>query len=236
MALLEVNDIRTYYGDSQILEGVSLKIEKGSVVALLGRNGMGKTTTAHSIIGYTPPRFGEISFNGEKISGLPPYQISRRGIGLVPQGRCIFRSLSVEENVTLAARNTRGAEGWTLDKTYSLFPVLKDRAKNRGTSLSGGEQQMLCIARTLMTNPTFLIMDEPSEGLAPLVARQIGDVIARLKEDGFSVLLIEQNLPMALKVADYVYIMSNGKIAHECTPEQLKSSPEIQERLLAITR
>lgn len=236
MRLLELVDVYTYYGESLILEGISMGVEKGSVVALLGRNGMGKTTTANSIIGYTPPRNGEIYFNNEKISGLPPHKIARKGIGLVPQGRFIFPSLSVEENLTIAARPAKGNGGWTLEKAYSVFPLLKERAKNRGTSLSGGEQQMLCIARALLTNPDFLVMDEPSEGLAPLIVRQIGNIVAQLKSEGFSVLLIEQNLSMALKVADYVYILSNGQIAYQSTPQELKNNRDIQEKLLAVTK
>jgi branched-chain amino acid transport system ATP-binding protein len=234
--MLELIDVRTYYGRCQILDSVSLEVKQGSVVALLGRNGMGKTTTAHSIMGITPPREGKIYFQGENIAGLKPYQISRKGLGLVPQGRRIFPTLSVEENLTIAARKTSNTDAWTLPKIYSLFPILERRAKARGTSLSGGEQQMLCLARALLTNPSFLVMDEPSEGLAPLIVQSIADLIALLKSRVLSGLLIEQNLRMALDVADYIYILDKRKIVYHSEPVELKNNPQIQERHLAVTR
>jgi branched-chain amino acid transport system ATP-binding protein len=172
--MLELKDVHTYYGDSYILQGISLKVSDSSVVALLGRNGMGKTTTIRTIIGFNPPRKGTITFGGKVINGLPANKIAQRGIGLIPQGRRIFPSLSVAENLTMAARNNNKPNAWTLDKVYELFPRLKERAKNRGNLLSGGEQQMLTIARALMTNPSLLLMDEPSEGLAPIVVQEVG--------------------------------------------------------------
>jgi branched-chain amino acid transport system ATP-binding protein len=232
--MLELIDVHTYYGDSYTLQGISLEVKDRSVVALLGRNGMGKTTTIRTIIGFTPPRRGIIRFNGKNVSGLPSYRIAQSGIGLIPQGRMIFPSLSVEENLTIAARGGKENDAWTLDKVYSLFPILKKRAKYKGNLLSGGEQQMLTIARALMTNPALLLMDEPSEGLAPLIVHEIGEVIRRLKESGFSILLVEQNMPMALKLADYVYIISKGKIVYESTPEELKRNTEIKEKYLGV--
>ena len=232
--MLKLNDIHTYYGQSYILQGVSLEVKKGSVVALLGRNGMGKTTTIRSIIGFTPPRRGAVIFDDEDITRLQPHQIAQKGIGLVPQGRHIFPSLSVKENLTMSARDRGKSEPWTLDRIYSLFPILKERAGQRGTLLSGGEQQMLAIARALMTNPDFILMDEPSEGLAPLIVQEVGRVINRLKESGFSILLVEQNLSLALTAADYVYVMSKGLIVYEATPEDFKDNDEVKEKYLGV--
>lgn len=231
--MLEVADIHTYYGESHVLHGVSLEVKEGSVVALLGRNGMGKTTTIRSIIGFTPPRRGVVRFKGKEISGLAPYQIARMGLALVPQGRGIFPSLSVKENLTMAARNGSKSEAWTLDRVYSLFPILKERAKLYANLLSGGEQQMLSIARALMTNPDLLLMDEPSEGLAPLVVQEISHVIDQLK-GSVSVLLAEQNLSMALGLADYVYIISKGTVVYESTPQELRDNEEVKSKHLGV--
>jgi len=233
--MLELKDIHTYYGDSYILQGVSLKVNEGSVVALLGRNGMGKTTTIRSIIGFNPPRRGTINFKGKNIAGLPPYAIAQMGIGLVPQGREIFPSLSVKENLTMAARGNDKENNWTLEKVYSLFPILKTRSANRGNMLSGGEQQMLTIARALMTNPSLIMLDEPSEGLAPIIVKEVAHIISQIKKSGLSILLVEQNLSMALKLADYVYILSKGQIVYESTPEQLKHNEETKAKYLGIT-
>ncbi len=233
--MLELVDVHTYYGESYVLQGISLEVKEGSVVALLGRNGMGKTTTIRSIIGFTPPRRGRVLFKGKDITGLQPYRIAQMDIGLIPQGRRIFPSLSVEENLTMAARGGGKTGSWTLDRLYSLFPLLKERAKYKGNLLSGGEQQMLSIARALMTNPDLLLMDEPSEGLAPIIVQEIGRIIYQLKESGFSILLVEQNLPMALRVADYVYIMSKGTIVYEGTPEELRGNEEVKVKYLGVT-
>jgi len=233
--MLELKDIHTYYGDSYILQGVSLKVNEGSVVALLGRNGMGKTTTIRSIIGLAPPRRGEIIFKGKNVAGLPPYAIARRGIGLVPQGREIFPSLSVRGNLTMAARSKGTDKGWTLDNIYTRFPILKTRAETRGTLLSGGEQQMLCIARALMTNPDSLLLDEPSEGLAPIVVQEVGRIIGEIKKSSLSILLVEQNVSMALALADYAYIISKGQIVYESAPDILKANEEIKLKFLGIT-
>jgi branched-chain amino acid transport system ATP-binding protein len=232
--MLELVDVHTYYAENHILRGISMEVKAGSVVALLGRNGMGKTTTVRSIIGFTPPRSGVVRFKGKVISGLPSYQICQMGLALAPQGRGIFPSLTVEENLTIGARSGKRSGGWSLEKAYSFFPHLKRRAKNKGNLLSGGEQQMLCIARAMLTNPDFLIMDEASEGLAPIIVREIGEFILQLKSGGFSVFLVEQNLPMALRVSDYVYIVSKGEIVYQSIPEELKNNKEIQNRYLAV--
>jgi branched-chain amino acid transport system ATP-binding protein len=231
--MLEVVDIHTYYGESHILQGVSLKVEQGQVIALLGRNGMGKTTIARSIIGFTPPRRGVVRFKGKEINGLQPYQIARMGLALVPQGRGIFSSLSVKENLTIAARNSNRESAWNLERIYALFPILKKRANFYSNQLSGGEQQMLSIARALMTNPDLLLMDEPSEGLAPLIVQEISRVINQLK-GSYSVLLAEQNLSMALGLADYVYVISKGIVVYESTPQQLRNNEEIKGKYLGI--
>jgi len=232
--MLELIDIHTYYGESYVLRGVSLQISEGSVVALLGRNGMGKTTAIRSIIGFTPPRRGQIFFQGKEIRDLSPDKIAKLGIGLVPQGRYIFPSLSVKENLTMSARGAGKADSWSLDKVYALFPILKERSSYRGTLLSGGEQQMLAIGRALMSNPQLILMDEPSEGLAPLIVKEVGKIIPQLKQKGFSILLVEQNLPMALKVADYLYILSNGEVVYESTPDHLRSNDEVKAKYIGV--
>ena len=233
--MLELDDIHTYYGDSYVLQGISLEVKDSSVVALLGRNGMGKTTTIRTIIGFTPPRSGVIRLDGKDINGLQPFKIAQMGIGLVPQGRQIFPSLSVVENLTMAARGEEGSGAWTLERVYDLFPILKRRANFKGNLLSGGEQQMLSIGRALMTNPTLLLMDEPSEGLAPIIVQEISNIIGQLKQSGFSILLVEQNLFMALNLADYIYIISKGVIEYESTPEKLRENEEAKAKYLGVT-
>jgi len=233
--MLELVDVHTYYGESYILQGITMEVKRSSVVVLLGRNGMGKTTTIRSIVGFTPPRRGSIRFNGIDLTNLRSYQIVQMGIGLIPQGRHIFPSLSVKENLTMAARMTGGNQGWSLETVYSYFPILRERANLRGNLLSGGEQQMLAIARALMTNPDLLLMDEPSEGLAPIIVSKIGQIIGQLKERGFSILLVEQNYPMALKVADYAYIISKGMIVYESTIEELRRDEETRVKYLCAT-
>ncbi len=234
--LLQLVDVNTYYGESYILHGISLEVKKGTIIALLGRNGMGKTTTIRSIIGFTPPRRGVISFKGKDIVNLASYRIAKMGIGLVPQGRRIFPSLSVEENLNIAVIGSRKAKAWSLDSVCSCFPILKERAKLSASRLSGGEQQMLAIGRALMTNPDLLLMDEPSEGLAPIVFRQICEIIKQLKERGLSILLVEQNLPMALALSDYVYVISKGSIVYESTPIELSNNEEIKTKYLGIEK
>ena len=230
--MLEVRDLHTYYGESYVLQGVSLRVEKSQVVGILGRNGMGKTTLIRSIIGFTPPRRGQVLFKGRDITGWPSYRSVDLGMGLVPQGRRVFASLTVIENLTVAARGAGGS--WTIERVLDLFPRLRERAEHRASKLSGGEQQMLAIARALMTNPDFLLMDEPTEGLAPLLVREMGRVIADLKTRGLSILLVEQNLPLALKVADYVHVLSRGRIVHSSAPQALWANEEIKARYLGL--
>jgi len=234
MKMLELIDVHTYYGESHILDGICFEVMKGSVVALLGRNGMGKTTVAHSIIGFTPPRDGVIRLKGQEISGLPSHKISKAGVAFVPQGRRIFPSLTVKENLTIGMRNTERKGSWTLRRVYSVFPFLEKRAGSLGTLLSGGEQQMLCIARALLTNPDLLLVDEPSEGLTPLIVRSVSDIISKLREEGNSILMVESNLPLALGISDYVYILSKGEIVYHGTPAELDEDKEIQTRHLAV--
>jgi branched-chain amino acid transport system ATP-binding protein len=234
--MLKVSDIHTYYGESYILKGVSLQVERGAVVALLGRNGMGKTTLVTSIIGFNPPRRGRISLENKDISRLRPFAISRLGIGLVPQGRRIFPSLSVRENLTTAARGTKRKDVWSLDRIYSIFPILKERYRIKGNLLSGGEQTMLSISRALLTNPSILLMDEPSEGLAPSIVQQVGLIMKMLKEEGISILLIEPNLSLVLSVADYVYIINKGEIVHESQTKELVGDVEAQIKYLGVTK
>ncbi len=231
--MLELIDVHTYYGENHVLHGVSLEVGDGRITALLGRNGMGKTTVARSIIGFTPPRRGTVRFKGKVISGLEPFRIALMGLSLVPQGRGIFPSLTVRENLTIAARNGNKGNAWNLERVYSLFPILKERSKLGAHFLSGGEQQMLSIGRALMTNPDLLLMDEPSEGLAPLIVREISQVIAQLK-GSLSVLLAEQNLQMALGLADYVYIISKGVVVYESTPEELRKNEDVKHKHLGV--
>lgn len=235
--MLTVEKIKTYYGNSYILQELSFTVEKGKCVALLGRNGAGKTTTIHSIMGLVPPREGRILFEGEQIMGLPPYRIAKRGIGLVPQGRRIFPSLTVRENLLMPARPPRNPEQrtpWTLEEIYRLFPALKKRENNMGNELSGGEQQMLAIGRALMTNPDFLLMDEPSEGLAPVIIEQVEEIIKTLKQTGLSILLVEQNFYLACNVADEVLVMNKGKIVWQGSPEELLQNEEVQHYYLGV--
>ena len=231
--VLKICDIHTYYGESYVLQGISLEVEKGSIIGILGRNGMGKTTLIGSIIGFTPPRRGQILFKGEDIANMPSYKIARMSMGLVPQGRRIFPSLSVKENLLVGARS-EGVNGWDEEKIYSLFPVLHERQQHKGNQLSGGEQQMLAIARALMTNPEVLLMDEPGEGLAPLIVETIGKVILQLKESGLSILLVEQNLPFAIKVADYIHVLCKGEIVHSSTPKELWKNEQIKTQYLGV--
>jgi len=231
--MLELENAETFYGERQALFGVSLKVPDGSVVAMLGRNGMGKTTIIRTIMGLTPPRRGSVRLNGQEINGLMPFQISRLGVGFVPQGRGIYPSLSVKEHLTITARKSGTSDSWTLERVYAAFPILKQRQKQFGNLLSGGEQQMLSIARALMTNPDTLLMDEPSEGLAPLVVKEISDIICELKGT-HSVLLAEQQINMALSVADYIYIISKGTVVYEGTPEEVRRDSEVCRRFLGV--
>ncbi len=221
--MLTLENVHTYYGKSHILHGVSLAVEEDSVTALAGRNGVGKTTTLRSIIGFTPPREGIITFQGTPITGLHPHTITRRGMSLVPQGRRIFTSLSIKENLGVAAyKSGKSVQKWGEEKIFSLFPVLKERLYLRSKTLSGGEMQMLAIARALMANPRLLLMDEPTEGLAPLLIQEIKRVILKIKKEGqTSILLVEQNFQIISEIADFVYVMSKGEVVYKSSPQDL---------------
>jgi branched-chain amino acid transport system ATP-binding protein len=229
--VLEVVDVHTFYGDSHVLNGVSLRVDHAEAVALLGRNGAGKSTTIASIIGFAPPRTGSVRFREQELVGLEPHRIARLGIGLVPQGRGVFPSLTVRENLTLAARP---GGHWTLDAVFDRFPRLRERQKAYGDQLSGGEQQMLAIARALMLNPSVILMDEPSEGLAPIVVREIGAMILELKQSGVPLLLVEQNLSLALNIVDRVYVMNKGTIVFEGTPRALLANETLHRQYLGV--
>jgi len=232
---LEVEGIHTYYGESHILRGVSLKVDSGRVVAVLGRNGSGKSTLVKSIVGWVAVREGEIKVRGANVEHLPTYKVIRQGTALVPQGRRVFKSLSVVENLTIGARtNGGGSSQWTLDRIWELFPQLEERRKNRGDQLSGGEQSMLAVGRALMTNPELLLMDEPSEGLAPLAVKLMGEVLIEMKEAGLSILLAEQNLSLALAAADDVYILSRGEVVYNDTPAALEADTRVKQRYLGL--
>ena len=228
--MLDVEAIHTYYGDSHVLHGVSLRVGAGEAVAVLGRNGAGKTTAIRSIVGFTPPRAGRVMFEGQAIERWPAYRIARRGVALVPQGRRIFAPLSVRENLLLGAR----ARGFTLERVYALFPRLREREQQAGGTLSGGEQQMLAIGRALLTNSRLILLDEPSEGLAPMIVREIGRILLALKAERLSLLLVEQNYHLALRVADRVYVMSKGQIVWEGTPAGLEAAEEVKRRYLGV--
>jgi len=229
--MLDVEDIHTYYGDSHVLQGLSLAIAPGQVLGVLGRNGMGKTTLVRSIIGFTPPRRGRVRFKERDITGWVSNRIVALGLGLVPQGRRVFPSLSVRENLVVAVR---GGGRFTVDGMMDLFPRLRERADTRAGKLSGGEQQMLAIARALVTDPALLLMDEPTEGLAPLLVQEVGRVIARLKGEGLAILLVEQNLPLALRLADHVHVLSRGRIVYSGAPAALDADHEAKSRYLGL--
>jgi branched-chain amino acid transport system ATP-binding protein len=234
---LLVDDVHTFYGDSYVLQGVSLSIGKGSVVAVLGRNGVGKTTLVRTVIAFTPARRGRVLFAGQDVTRLPAYSIAQAGMALVPQGRRVFASLTVRENLEIAKGRSapgRASLEWTLDSVLHLFPRLRERLSNRGGTLSGGEQQMLAIGRALIANPHLLLMDEPSEGLSPYVAEEIKQLILRLKQRGLSILLVEQNVELAIGVADLVYIMDKGRIACSVTPTELMANEPMMETYLGI--
>ncbi len=226
--MLAVEGIHTYYGLSHILFDVSLRVGKGQVVCLLGRNGAGKTTTLKSIMGLSPPTRGRIRFGEKDVTRWAPYRMARQGVGFVPDDRRIFADLTVGENLEIAARPGPGTEKWDKERVYELFPALRAMDQRRGGLLSGGEQKMLAIARALMINPQFLLLDEPTEGLAPLLVKSLGERIHKLKELGLTVLLAEQNLGFTLGLSDYGYIIDNGRICHEGTVAELTLNPEVR--------
>ncbi len=282
--MLSVLDVHTYYGDSHVLQGVTMHVDTGTVTAILGRNGVGKTTLCRSLVGLTPARAGRIVFDGTEITRLPPHRICGMRISLVPQGRRIFPSLTVEENLAIAVRThaplagassvsekrehapskpaspaetpmirtmtARAArllgarapferapsESWDVRKVYAVFPRLSERSGHRGDELSGGEQQMLAIARALVANPVLLVMDEPTEGLAPMLVAEVGKLIRRLKDEGTSILLVEQNAAFAVKTADYVHVMSKGQIVHSSEPAALWANQDIKTQFLGVPR
>ena len=233
--LLDVEAIETCYGLSQVLFGLSLKVGPGEMVAMMGRNGMGKTTTIRSIMGLTPARSGAIRFSGREVRRLASFRIAQLGIGLVPEGRQIFPNLTVRENLVAASANRlRSPDPWTLDKIHALFPRLAERADNMGNALSGGEQQMLAIGRALMTNPKLLILDEATEGLAPLIREEIWNCLSMLKARGQSALVIDKNVENLVRIADRHYIIERGRAVWSGTSEQLIAEPELQHRYLGI--
>jgi branched-chain amino acid transport system ATP-binding protein len=226
--MLEVENIHTFYGLSHILFDVSLKVEKGQVVCLLGRNGAGKTTTFKSIMGLNPPSRGVIRFDGADVTNTPPYQLARKGMGWVPDDRRIFADLTVGENLEIAERKGTRGEEWNKQKVYGLFPALKDLDGRKGGLLSGGEQKMLAIARALMTNPRFLLLDEPTEGLAPVLVKSLGERIQKLKAVDLTVLLAEQNVKFTLSLSDYGYIIDNGRICYQGPVDELIDNEEVR--------
>ena len=230
--VLEVDKIHTYYGKSHILDGVSFKVGEGELIALLGRNGAGKTTTMRSVMGLTPPRQGSVKLFGRDMTGCQPHQMAAAGVGYVPEGRKIFGHLSVHENL-LVARETKGP--WNIDKVYELFPRLHERRTSKGGRLSGGEQEMLAIARALLLNPKLLILDEPSQGLAPIIVQEVMRTIGRMKAEGIAVLLVEQNAYLALQLANRAYVLGEGEVVFEGTGAELLADTERMEQLAGVS-
>ena len=232
MSLLELDKVNAYYGDAHTLFDVSLRVEPHEVVALLGRNGAGKTTTLKTIMGVLAPKGGEVRFDGQSIGGLPPYQIARRGLQLVPDERRIFASLTVEENLVLATLTAE--KPWDLSRVWAMFPRLEERRRNGGRELSGGEQQMLAIARALVREPRLILLDEPFEGLAPIIVQDLLGVCRTLAEEGRTIVIVEQNVRAALSLAHRCYILNNGHVVYDGTPEGLRGDPEFMHRHLGV--
>jgi branched-chain amino acid transport system ATP-binding protein len=231
--MLEVRNLHAYYGKSHILQGVDLDIGAGEVVSLLGRNGVGRSTTVKAIMGEVPPQ-GTIRFKGRDIAGLPNYQIARSGLGYVPEHRDIFPGLTVRQNLLLGVKDVRRPGKWRIDAMLEMFPNLAARADTPAGVLSGGEKQMLTVCRTLMGDPDLIMIDEPTEGLAPLIVQQVGDLIAKIAEAGVSILLVEQKLSIALRISHRVYVMGHGRIVFEGTPDQLRSNDEVRKEWLEV--
>ena len=233
--MLEINGLETAYGQSQVLFGMELNVGKGEVVTLLGRNGMGKTTTLHSVMGLVPSRSGNIRFQGQELRELPSYQIAKTGLSLVPEGRQIFPNLTVLENLVATASNRSQSENpWNLDRVFDLFPRLPNRIHHMGNQLSGGEQQMLAIGRALMTNPKLLILDEATEGLAPLIRNEIWNCVSNLKSAGQSILLVDKNIDALTRIADRHYIIEKGKVVWDGTSSKLQGDQDLQHRFLGV--
>ena len=233
--MLEINGLETAYGQSQVLFGMELNVGKGEVVTLLGRNGMGKTTTLHSVMGLVPSRSGNICFQGKELRELPSYQIAKTGLSLVPEGRQIFPNLTVHENLVATASNRSQSENpWNLDRVFDLFPRLPNRIHHMGNQLSGGEQQMLAIGRALMTNPKLLILDEATEGLAPLIRNEIWNCVSSLKSAGQSILLVDKNIDALTRIADRHYIIEKGKVVWDGTSSELQGDQDLQHRFLGV--
>ncbi|WGS28752.1 ABC transporter ATP-binding protein [Bradyrhizobium sp. ISRA464] len=231
--MLEVRNLHAYYGKSHILQGVDLDIAAGEVVSLLGRNGVGRSTTVKAIMGEVPPQ-GTIRFKGRDIAGLPSYKIARLGLGYVPEHRDIFPGLTVRQNLLLGIKDPRRPGKWRLEEMLDMFPNLARRADTPAGVLSGGEKQMLTTCRTLLGDPELMMIDEPTEGLAPLIVQQVGDLIARIAKAGVAILLVEQKLSIAMKISNRVYIMGHGRVVFEGTPDQLKSNAAIREEWLEV--
>lgn len=232
--MLEVKDIHSYYGKSHILQGVSMALKEGELVCLLGRNGVGKSTTLKSIMGLVKPSEGSIRFNDQELIGKRPYEVARLGVGYVPEDRRIFRSLTVHENLLMGIRDGAGNGGWTIERVYEQFPQLKGRRDNKGGHLSGGEQQMLTVARTLMGNPKLILVDEPTEGLAPLIVKEVLEMLAAVRSSGVTVLMVEQNFKASIKVADRFYIMGKGHMVFDGDTEALLAAEEIRKNYLEV--
>jgi branched-chain amino acid transport system ATP-binding protein len=231
---LDLIDVHTYYGESHVLQGTTLRAQRGKVTSVLGRNGVGKTTLCRSLAGLTPARRGRIVLDGLDVTWLPAHRIANAGISLVPQGRRIFVSLTVHENLLIAARPAKAGSGWNIDRVFALFPRLSERRHHGGNDLSGGEQQMLAIARALMANPLLLVMDEPTEGLAPVLVAEVGRLIRQLREEGTTILLVEQNAAFAVDVSDHTHVMHQGTIVHSSTPAALWENEEIKTQYLGV--
>jgi branched-chain amino acid transport system ATP-binding protein len=237
--LLKVQDLNTFYGLSHALQNISLTLEKGEIVALLGRNGMGKSTTLKSIMGLLKPRSGSIVFKGSDITGLPPYKVARAGIGYVPEERRVFPELTVLDNLNIGIKGGKiknGSDGtkWTVDRIFDHFPKLRERMNSKGRFLSGGEQQMLTIGRSLMGNPDLLLVDEPSEGLSPLMVQEVRDILAEINKAGVSILLVEHNFKVAMYLANRVYLMGKAHVGFAGTKEELEERPEIREKYMEV--
>ena len=231
--MLEVKDIHTYYGESYVIQGVSLELEKSEILTLLGRNGAGKSTVLRSIMGLRPPRRGRIQYQGEDITHLKSFEIARLGIGMVPEDRRIFTTLTVDENLNLAVQDHRTGR-WDLETVGELFPILRERRRHKGIQLSGGEQQILSIARALMGNPNLLILDEPCEGLAPIIIKLIAETIANVSNEGVTIFLVEQNVEMTLKIAHRHYVIDQGKIIYSGSNDELAGNQEIRDKYLSV--